>query len=211
MKHEEALGYLDDYVDGLLTSEVTADVEAHLEECQMCQEDVAALKSLAAAAAALPRGIEPQRDLWPAIDRQLDKASWRERSLWSMRYALAAAAVALIVISSVLTTMFAPRGKGRGLSPETISLVMQWGAAERQYLVAFDALTEELELKKGELAPETIELIERNLRIIEAAIQGSREALAADPSNREMIDMLASIYDKKLELLRQVTALETRL
>ncbi len=211
MKHEEALGFLDDYVDGLLTSEVTADVEAHLEECHICQTEVEALRSLSAAAAALPRSIEPQRDLWPAIDRQLDRALWRERSLWSMRYALTAAAVALIVISSVLTTIFAPRGKGRELSPETISLVMQWGAVERQYLVAFDALTDELELKMRALAPETVELIERNLRVIEAAIQESREALAADPSNREMIEMLSSIYDKKLQLLRHVNALETRL
>jgi hypothetical protein len=53
------------------------------------------------------------------------------------------------------------------------------------------------------MAPETAETLERNLRIIDAAIAESRAALEKDPNSRELIDMLSATYDAKVKVLRQ--------
>lgn len=48
----------------------------------------------------------------------------------------------------------------------------------------------------------TVAIIERNLKIIDAAIEQSRAALAADPASRLLSDQLTHALDKKVELLR---------
>jgi len=67
MNHERVLASLDDYLDGDLPSEVADAVAAHLQSCAACRRERAAQVDLRAAATALPREIEPARDLWPEI------------------------------------------------------------------------------------------------------------------------------------------------
>jgi hypothetical protein len=75
--------------------------------------------------------------------------------------------------------------------------------AERSYQSAIADLQGVLESKRGQMAPETAETLERNLRIIDAAIAESRAALEKDPNSRELIDMLSDTYDAKVKVLRQ--------
>ncbi|MBI2570495.1 MAG: zf-HC2 domain-containing protein [Candidatus Schekmanbacteria bacterium] len=58
---------LDDYVDGILSEDVGAQVRSHLESCMKCFRSAAQHRALMAAAAALPRELAPSRDLWPEI------------------------------------------------------------------------------------------------------------------------------------------------
>ena len=62
---------LDEYVDGLLPENARQDVDAHLEGCSNCREDLSRLRALLARAADLPKNIEPPRDLWPDIESRL--------------------------------------------------------------------------------------------------------------------------------------------
>ncbi|HET7461839.1 MAG TPA: zf-HC2 domain-containing protein, partial [Longimicrobium sp.] len=62
--------------------------------------------------------------------------------------------------------------------------------AERDYQSAIADLQRVLDGKRGQMAPETAETLERNLRIIDAAIAESRAALEKDPNSRELLDML---------------------
>jgi hypothetical protein len=75
--------------------------------------------------------------------------------------------------------------------------------AERSYQTAIADLQQALETKRGEMAPETVETLERNLRIIDAAIAESRAALEKDPNSRELTQMLGATYDAKVKVLRQ--------
>ncbi|HET7228915.1 MAG TPA: zf-HC2 domain-containing protein [Longimicrobium sp.] len=75
--------------------------------------------------------------------------------------------------------------------------------AERSYQSAIADLQQVLESKRAQMAPETAETLERNLRIIDAAIAESRAALEKDPNSRELIDMLSDTYDAKVKVLRQ--------
>lgn len=63
---------IDDYMDGELAEAERAAVERHLSGCAACRADVEALRSLVADARALPRELEPGRDLWPAIAGQVE-------------------------------------------------------------------------------------------------------------------------------------------
>lgn len=56
--------------------------------------------------------------------------------------------------------------------------------------------------RKTQLDSATVATIERNLRIIDAAIAQSKDALAKDPASRLLSDQLTHALDKKVELLR---------
>jgi len=62
---------LNDYLDGLLSEPDRTALEAHLEGCAICRQFLTGLRSLRARTQALPRGLEPERDLWPAIRETL--------------------------------------------------------------------------------------------------------------------------------------------
>lgn len=220
MNHQDAHRLLGDYFDGELGEAEARALEEHLSECAECRASLVAFEALRGEAARLPRSIQPTRDLWPDIDSALDRRL-RDRSLWSLRYPLAAAAVLLIAISSTLTLLLHDRGPQQARPETTVLsgpavpadalLASQWRAVEEEYLRATAELLDALESARPELPPATIELIERNLRIIDAAIQESRSALAADPANRDIVQLLAAGYEKKLELLRYASRVATEL
>jgi anti-sigma-K factor RskA len=76
-------------------------------------------------------------------------------------------------------------------------------AAEADYETAIADLERVLASRQGRMLPETAQALERNLRIIDAAIAESRAALERDPNSRELIQMLSATYDAKVKVLRQ--------
>jgi hypothetical protein len=63
----EIQAVLNDYVDGELAPAETARVETHLVGCAGCRAQVGSLRNLVSAAAALPKEIAPNHDLWPEV------------------------------------------------------------------------------------------------------------------------------------------------
>ena len=61
--------------------------------------------------------------------------------------------------------------------------------------------------RRTQLDSSTIAIIEKNLRIIDAAIAQSRTALAKDPASRLLSEQLTHALDKKVELLRTAALL----
>jgi hypothetical protein len=97
----------------------------------------------------------------------------------------------------------APAAGGGG----QVTALAAFRPAEREYQQAVDELARVLETRRESLAPETVATLERNLRIIDAAIAESRAALVNDPNSRELTQMLSSTYDAKVQLLRQAVQL----
>ena len=192
---------LSEYVDGTLGVEARALVEAHLAQCAGCREAVAELRALLAGAAALPKTVEPGRDLWaPITARIVQRATWNvQRAFW--RGALAAAATlvigfALYRLLPSSTVLYRPEGRG-------------WVAVQAEYQQATDELTRALATERDRLEPATLALLERNLGVIDAAIRESRDALARDPGNVELRGLFAAAARQKLELLRWATRAAT--
>ncbi len=186
---------LNEYVDGTLAARDRAAVEAHLADCAACRAAVAELRSLSAAAASLPKSIEPRRDLWARIETRIAQgATWNPQRV---RRRAALAAAALLVIALGVYRLLPPFAANYHPAERA-----RWAAVQAD----FDRTTSELGLifaaERARLRPETVAVLERNLAIIDAAIAESRAALARDPASVDLRGLFAAAARQKVELLR---------
>jgi len=86
-------------------------------------------------------------------------------------------------------------------------LVSQEIPSEAVYSKEIAALQHIVNDRKTQLDSATIAIIERNLRIIDLAIEQSKAALAKDPASRLLTDQLTRALDMKVELLRRAAML----
>jgi hypothetical protein len=203
----EAGERLDDHLDGALDPGAADAIERHLATCAACQAEVQGLRALIAGARLLPRERPPGRDLWPAIVGRI--ALSRHRSV--RRGVLLAAASALLLVAGAMGSraLFAPR---------SVTVVVAQGpgdlgfplAEERQYVEAVTALRAALDRRRTALSPEVVQVVERNLATIDAALREIRQALRDDPGNQLLEQILSSTNQQKVELYEQVLALVDR-
>ena len=190
---------INDYVDETLEPGEQASVTEHVHACAECRAEVAALQTMLQKVGALPTSIAPARDLRPNMWAQTDR-----KSLWHWRYPLAAAAIVLIAVSSLLTLVLSRNETVQTptaivTTPNTVDLV----SLERQYTSELEELQRILRNNREDLAPETVQILEENLRIIDSAIQEARSALTRDPNSSTLGELLRSAYQRKLDLLKQ--------
>ncbi|MGQ0815976.1 MAG: hypothetical protein ACT4O1_16215 [Gemmatimonadota bacterium] len=159
--------------------------------------------ALDAGLAALPRELQPERDLRDDIWNRITSAP--DATLWSMRYRLAAAALLLIALSSLVTLALVERDADVAIErPNDIRLVGRDPLTlQRHYSEEVQELELVLRKSRGALSPETVKILETNLEIIDNAIREAHGALRADPNSALLVDVLRSAYERKLELLRQ--------
>ena len=79
--------------------------------------------------------------------------------------------------------------------------------ADAQYDAAVADLERALDERRNDLNPRTVEILERNLTLIDAAIAQARQALEEDPGNTYLNRHLVDSRRRKLELLRRATAI----
>jgi hypothetical protein len=65
---------LNDYLDGGLVPDDRRSVEAHLTFCETCAAELRRLQRLLEQTSALPRTIQPERDIWVTIEGQIRRA-----------------------------------------------------------------------------------------------------------------------------------------
>ncbi|HEU5261793.1 MAG TPA: zf-HC2 domain-containing protein [Gemmatimonadales bacterium] len=192
---------INEYVDRTLAAAERDAVERHLAGCAGCRSAVGELRRLLASAAGLPKAMVPARDLWVGIEARIGQRATGDlrRAFW--RGVMAAAAVLVLAFGLYLLTARPPDRPGEGSQG--------WVAVEAEYRQAVDDLTLALEAQRGTLRPETVEVIERNLRIIDAAIRESRAALARDPNSAELRPLVSAAYRQKVDLLQWATRVAT--
>jgi len=217
---------LSEYLDGGMGVRERGALEAHLAGCTECAGTLAALRAIATRARQLPERA-PASDLWPGIAARLEPRraphDLRAFLLGGTRVSvsmpqLAAAAVALMLLSAgtvwlVLGRHAAPRDGTPGAgapsltanAPHDGSATVDFGFA--RYDAAIADLERVLSEHRSQLDPATVRVIESNLRIIDRATAQARRALAADPANPYLNGHLAEQMRRKVELLRQATAL----
>jgi hypothetical protein len=67
-----------------------------------------------------------------------------------------------------------------------------------------------LKLKRNELDPSTVQVVEDNLNLIDVAVKQARAALLKDPASGFLIERLDNALQKKVELLRTVALLPSK-
>lgn len=183
------------------------------------QLDEEMLRDLQRRTALLPREIAPPEGAWSRIATQIEIESRpsrgsvrRDPAIWQRPGFLAAAALLLVATTSITTALVVARNsadESRGTtalrvpnqsSPATLA---EFTARENDYIAMVNALSTTLESARLELSPETIEKLKESVRIIDAAILEARRALAEDPSNKALMEILSTSYNQKVDLLRR--------
>ena len=226
MTHEVIRHLLDDYVTGELTEDARGPVSDHIAACEICSAEVESLKRILAGAADLPKSIDPPAEAWSNIRAVIERDkeavaahASSPRNLWRRRYALAAAAVLLVILSSAGTALYMSARNSGGSSSRAVATSPTGGATpatlaaftieENTYLRNVAVLQDLLDQQEASLAPETVAQLKASLRTIDEAILEARSALARDPANKMLIEMLSGTYRQKVDLLRR-TAEMTR-
>ena len=229
MANREHVGFeeLNDFVDGLLDRKASAAVSAHLADCKLCRSEHDELTSLLSAASATRLSVDPGEDLWADVKQVIDgrkevalrgtgSAPVKLRIQVSPVF-LAAAAIILIIVSSGITAVMlrspsttiveAPRAvpEQGGVLPVVVQ------ATEDEYARTIADLRLAVDAQRANLSPETIRTVDRSLAVVDGAIAEARAALIADPNNRTLVDLLASSYQRKLDLLRRTSELSSKI
>lgn len=205
MTCNELRGRLDAYARGTLSPADAAALEAHLESCAACEALLAEAEPQPAGTQALPKSVEPASDLWPGIHARLAPRGRGRGRIAMPGWMLAAAAVLLIALSSGITAVLLRPSPGRPAAPPASAL----SPLEVQYASAASDLSAELERARRRLAPATVQIIERNLAVIDSALAESRRALAQDPGNAQLERLVIAAWRQKMDFLRRATALST--
>jgi anti-sigma factor RsiW len=218
---------LPDYLEGTLDLGRRELVEHHLTDCTRCGALVRDLIAIQREARALPN-LVPSRDLWDEIAARIEApvlsippAPERRR-----RFGVAwmtAAAAALVLTTATLTYVATKHASerqnlaaaapgtrvpvARAESASVIARYAERSPAQVTYDQEIERLRSIIGERRTQLDTATIAVIEKNLEVIDDAIEQSRAALAKDPASRFLNDQLNKALDKKVELLRTVALL----
>jgi anti-sigma factor RsiW len=220
MTHEIVRHLLDDYVTGDLDPDASDAVRTHTAACAICNAEVEGLRRVLSGAGQLPKSIEPPVEAWTnirtAILREENSGASRKGRPGdfirhhAMATGVAAAAMIAIVSSGVTVAYMGSRGaEGARVTQSaesgTPATLAAFTVEENNYLRTASTLQDVLDRQENVLAPETVAQLRASLRTIDEAILEARGALARDPSNKLLIEMVSANYRQKVDLLRRST------
>ncbi|MFM1919109.1 MAG: hypothetical protein RLZZ303_743 [Candidatus Hydrogenedentota bacterium] len=227
MTIDERDAMLNDYVDGLLRGEALDAFERELEMDPSLRQEAHALRELLHEAAKLPASIEPERDLWKGIEERIAHRGGpggvtpfprRRAPFWAGLSTLAAAAAVTLVAGlsywnqkpqpeSLPTVAVAieatPSTEGEGLMAEW-KLAQE--KADEAYRQARAGLLDALEARRDSLPPETEAVLRETMAVVDNAVNELTVALADDPQNPALLNMLVATREKELNVLEQIVS-----
>lgn len=174
------------------------------------------------ALAALPQEMAPARDLWPGIEAQIAPA---QESPWK-NYAMAASVCLALIVGSLL--WFGPGGTavdpGADIQVVRTDPVIAEPPAELpavlsrprmqfvsypgdEYLATRDVQMAELNKRVAALEPEQKIIVEAGLATIQRALEDIDGALADDPDNALLKELMLSTYQRELETIMTMNRL----
>jgi hypothetical protein len=206
---------LQSFADGTLPPEKLADVRSHLSQCAACAADVARIQSLMKRVKDTPAPHADLDSLWPGIRTRIEhakvvplgasdpaqpRAPRHHIGLW---LASAAAIAATIVVVLAYRGRPVQTGPADQILAANVSFIAASDSA-REYEDQAQALLNDLELRRSMLRPETRQLLDHDLHEVDDAIAELEDAIAHDPRNGVLRQLLASSYRQKVDLLRRV-------
>ncbi|MCL7959012.1 MAG: zf-HC2 domain-containing protein [marine benthic group bacterium] len=217
---------LSDYLDGDLSGDELAKLEAALQGDAALRGVLEELRAVKDTAASLPQHA-PLSDLWSGIEARIEadrladvvplSSAGNARRRFSFTIPqLAAAAVALLVLGSASVWMAMSSGAG-GLesgSPIAVAPAPEAGFVSApgdgstfSYEATIQDLEQQLQVGRDRLDPKTVATLEGSLATIDRAIARAQEALEADPASVYLNRHLADARTRKLHVLQQAARL----
>lgn len=157
--------------------------------------------ALARAVRDFEREIQPTRDLWPGIERQIANYPQRHRDDWLyklMPYGMAASL--LIAVTALILSVTQVGGREE---LKYLSLERSMGEMQNEFMAVRNPSIQRFEKANQGLDRETILLLYKNIEIIEKARKEIELALLQNPENQHLIAMLMRVHQQELNLLNQ--------
>lgn len=214
MRCSKARKLISDYTAGNL-DEKNSTLKKHLQECSDCQKVLKDFQSITEKAKNLEK-LSPSPQTWLKIRSRLRAEEQQvmilrpQKKEWSsfiffpgrFKYALSAALVLLVIISLVFIGPRFWRGKDVFGENETQKYTLaKLEDAERHYQLAIKALMEAVSAQEENISPQTVEVFNENLKIIDSTIIACQRAVRLEPDNIEARNYLLAAYMEKVDLL----------
>jgi len=201
--------------DGTVAPDVAEALAPHLAVCAECAADVERLQATIRRMREEPVPNVELEAMWPAIRERIERGKVRAlpasasaaRRPWRGVWIGAGTAAAVICLALLLRVRpHEPPGSAppagsfvpNGATPTPAADSTGTSQAEIQRLL------DEIELEKAMLPPATAAVADSDLRAIDQAIAELKEAIARDPNNPALRQMLAASYKQQQDLLRRL-------
>jgi hypothetical protein len=225
---------LSDFVDGSLPPQEHQRVETHLGGCSDCSDvrrDLGAIVGFCLEHRGEYDAVPNERALWLRISNMVEvelsgqtpakitsEAGWWFRLMnrsWRLSFPQLATAVTAIVILAVMFTFLGVRGLsgfgGGSSSPQMAGLGMLPGSSVaeryRQQQQVIDYWNQRVELNKSRWNPQMRETFDRNMSVIDAAVNDSMRQLTQNPQDEISEEILNAALNDKVNLLKEFSAL----
>ena len=212
-----------EFVDGALDPARQRELERHVEGCAACRSLVADLKSIQAAAFTLDRRELPPHIL-PALKARLEREplpAARGRLLAfphsraaTVAWIAAAAALLLITTAGIWSVLQSPHQRDEqqtqataSQDPSVESVQLELQEATRHYETAIQQLEQIAKSDKNALDPQVAAVFQKNMQVIDQAIDESRAALRTQPASADVQEGLFDAMRSKVALLQQTVEL----
>jgi hypothetical protein len=148
----------------------------------------------------LDREMQPERDLWLGIERQIqDFPQKRKLTLPSdwMPYGIAAS---LLIAFSALMLNIAQLDR---LESGLVSTDQSFDRMQSEYVQVRNPMVQKFWEVNKDLDESVLNDLYRNLDILEQARRDIEAQVRENPDNRRLVEMLMSIHEQELDLLKQ--------
>jgi predicted anti-sigma-YlaC factor YlaD len=225
---------LSDFIDGSLAPEDHESVAGHLSICGDCADarnDLGAILGFCLEHREDYESVPNERALWLRISNVIEaelpdpepsvipaNAGWWFRLMnrsWQLSFPqLAVAATAVIIVVSMFTVVslrgisFTSGGSGVSTSglalPATGSSVKDRYRQQQQVIAYWN---ERVELNKARWNPQMRDTFDKNMGVIDAAVNDSMRQLTQNPHDEVSEEILNAALNDKVELLKEFAAL----
>jgi hypothetical protein len=233
MNCENYQNLLSDFIDGSLSPEDQNHVAGHLSVCGPCTDvrsDLGAIVAFCLEQRDEYEAVPNERALWLRISNVIAaespdparalipaNAGWWFRLMnrsWHLSFPqLAAAATVIIIAVSMLTVVglrrlnFAggPEVVASGIALPVTGLSVKDRYRQQQQVI--DYWNERVELNKARWNPQMRETFDKNMGVIDAAVNDSMRQLTQNPHDEVSEEILNAALTDKVELLKEFAAL----
>lgn len=208
-----------DAVDGTLGPAEQRDLDAHLATCARCRALADDFRTIRSVSHTLEPLVPPPH-VWNRIAAAVEsdrRRWWAMTPLFSGWRAAAVAAFSVVVVAGIVWfARSTPSQQVPGAVTESavtedagpdIDLETEMKLAEDEYASAIAGLEEIAKTSSSELDPETADVLQANLVVIDQAIGESRAALETEPASEAAQESLFDALRDKVVLLQETVAL----
>lgn len=231
MNCEKCQDLIGDFLDGALRTEDQTELNLHLEECLGCvdvRNDLQAIVGFCRTHRGEYSTPPNEKALWLRIHNMIEVdastagaparkrrwSNWVSRS-WELSFPqLAASAAAIVLVVSLSTVVGLRRWQSgdaqfnaaRGAADfQGAAAKVRDRLSQHQQLISY--WNQRVEFNKVRWNPQMRETFDRNLNVIDQAVNESYDALTQNPHDEVSEEMLNAALSEKLSLLKEFAAL----